>query len=274
MVATCTEVSIMEDHIYQKARKAAKEAEKHSGKIRKALDKYKGTVIPEEKEVLEIQGVIRSFAILCGKPADLILPTDITSLLELSQEIESEYHDILKKGDIPRSSVFMKQPVNGDKNNLWPVISSHMVIGNLKENLKIIVNNGDKSILKSKVSVGETFALDVKPIEDFMIPDQDINKDENGVRILLERPIQFKDSFGNTVTAISSSETLPAGTKFECTLRCRKGSPIDEAALRKLLDFGKNNGLGAWRGSGHKGSYNYKLDRLRGYKEVFEDGWL
>jgi hypothetical protein len=42
--------------------------------------------------------------------------------------------------------------------------------------------------------------------------------------------------------------------------------------LKKLLDYGKNNGLGQWRGSGNKGAYAYKLDAID-YKETLPDGW-
>jgi hypothetical protein len=272
MLGTCPEISIWEEHIIQRAKKAAKEANKLGTRLNKALDKFKGTKIVDRKELAETQGIIRAYAELTGKPVNIDLPDDLGLCLEIAQGIESDYHQLVLKGEMVRATIFMKEPKNGNPEKSWPIISTHMVLGNLKENLKIIVNNGDKSILPSKVSVGETLALDVKPVEFFMRPSIDIARDENGKRILLERPIHFDDK-GKKVTTIGSSETLPAGAEFGCTLRVRKGSPIDEAALHQLFDYGKNNGLGAWRGSGNKGSYFYNLELLKNYKEPIPEGW-
>lgn len=272
MLSTCNEHSMMDVHVMEKTKKAIKEANKLNGRMNKILDKYIGTEIPDAKQVHELQGLIRTFAELVGKPARIDLPNVYDELLPIVAEIEADYHELLKKGEEVRATVFMKQPRNGDPRDIWPVISTHIILGNLKELIRIITNNGDKSILSTKVSIGETMAADVKAVEEFMFPNMDITRDEEGNRVLLERPILFNDK-GVTKTTIGVSETLPAGAEFGCTLRVRKNSPITEAALRKLFDLAKNDGFGAWRGSGGKGSYFYKLEKLPKFKEPVPEGW-
>lgn len=293
MLGTCAEASIWETHVIERAKKAAKEANKLGTRLNKVLDKFKGTEITDQTQIVEVQGIIRSYAELTGKPVNVDLPDDLAQCLKIASEIEAEYHALLKKGDMVRATIFMKELVgningNGDGRNkikyaasapeglsedtLWPIISTHMILGNLKENLKIIVNNGDKSILSTKVSVGETLAMDVKAVEKFMVPSSDISRNEDGVRTLLERPLSFDDK-GKKVTTISSSEYIPEEAEFGCILRVRATSPLTYDALYQLFDYGKNNGLGQWRGSGNKGSYFFELKKLKDYKEPIPKGW-
>jgi len=276
MLGTCTDASIMEEHIIQKARKQIKKANRLSDRIVKSLDKFKGTEITDAKETAEIKSIIMAFAELTGKPMRTDLPEDLDQLLTIAKNVEKEYNELVSKGEQAKFTVFMKMKKDDTPDApLWPVVSSHMILGNLKENLKIITNNGDKSILSTKVSIGETMALDVKPIEWFMVPDVDIMRHPDGKPLIEERPISF-NRMGKTETAIAASEQLPVGATFGCTLRVRKGSPINETALRKLFTYGKNNGLGANRGAGNFGAYDYNLQHLSNFVEEIEgaeDGW-
>lgn len=61
---------------------------------------------------------------------------------------------------------------------------------------------------------------------------------------------------------INGHEVLPAGTEFGLTIKVRKNSVITEDVLKRLLDIGKANGFGLWRGSGNRGSYFYKIKKL------------
>lgn len=279
MLGTATEGSVYAEHVIEKAKKEIEKANRIQKKISKNSDKYVGSEITKEKEIMELQGALRALSQAVGKPIDK-MPETPEAILELSLALETIFQEQIKNLDSVKATMFLRNEYG------HPMIASHMIVGNLKENLRIMVNNGDKSILTSKVSVGETMALDVKPIEPFMMPDKDIlraeNEDQVPVshkgknvldsrgRVLLERPISF-DQMGKRTTAIQLSEQLPEGTKFSATLRVRAGSPITEGNLRKLLDFGKNNGLGAWRGSGNMGSYKYKLEKLEGYVEETQD---
>jgi len=274
-LGTCTEASIMQEHVIQRARKQIKKANRLSDRIVKSVDKYKGDTIPEDKEIDEVKKIIMAFSELTAKPLRTDLPNDLPALQEMAKEVEKEYNDLVAKGEQTKFTVFMKEPKNGSPDELWPVVSSHMVLGNLKENLKIITNNGDKSILSTKVSIGETMALDVKPVEWYMTPDKDILRDAEGKAVIEERPISF-NRMGKTETAIAASEQLPIGTQFGCTLRVRKGSPINKEAFLKLFTYGKNNGFGANRGAGNFGAYDFNFKHLPNYVEEIEgaeDGW-
>ena len=258
-LGTCTEVSIYEKHVQEKAKKEIADA----NRLAKKLSKYKGVEFSDEKQAEELKGILRSYMQRSGVLHEL--PNTIPELVELAALIKEEFESSMDEGG-SAPTVFMR-----DKDG-FPMISTHMILGNLKENLKIMTNNGDKSIAKSKVSVGEMGALDIKVVEDFIIPSMDIIRNDEGKPQLLERPIKF-ERMGKVETAICRSEYLPIGTEYECTLRIRTGSPMNNLeTLKTLFDLGLNNGLGQWRGSGKKGSYTYKVEPIT-YKEKLPEGW-
>jgi hypothetical protein len=274
----------MQSHLVEKAKKMAEKANRLDKRISKVLDKYKGTVITETDEVREMQANIRAFGELTGRNPEELLPNSMEELLPIAEQVSDDYHKIVAAGDDIRGTVFLKETAGnirrdyGDHllpgipdDQLWPVISSHMALGNFKENAKIVTNNGEQ-MFPSKVSVGECFALDVKPIQKFMIPNKDIIRGEDGNHIQLERIVRYNDK-GTPKTAICISEQLPEDTEFECILRVRRTTTITDRELEDLLDYGKNNGLGAWRGSGHMGAYIYKFEHLPDYQETWPDGW-
>lgn len=275
-LGTCTVASIYDEHIIKQAQKQIKNANRLSGKVAKALLKYKGTEqISEMKELKELQGIVRNYQEVLGKAEDL--PNKVDDLLEYAKKLEKEFDKLVKEGKEQKPTIFMK-----DEDG-HPMISTHMFLGNFKENAKTEANNSnlhkDLKLFKSKVSIQEMLAVDVKFVEYFVRPSKDIVKDEKGKAEICERPIKF-EQVGKTVTAIALSEKLPAKTEYEVHLRVRANSPFatnDFSLLRYLLDLGKNNGLGQWRGSGAKGQFMYKLEKLS-RKELPKsdpdfDGW-
>lgn len=68
------------------------------------------------------------------------------------------------------------------------------------------------------------------------------------------RPLRADTMQGERV-ALSSSETVPAGTTFECEIVCL--APALEDMLVKCLDYGKLKGIGQWRNSG-KGRFTWE----------------
>jgi hypothetical protein len=149
-----------------------------------------------------------------------------------------------------------------------------MVIGNLKENLRTIVNNSTKNskAITTKVSVGEVMATDIKVVEDFVRPSMDIVRTEKGEPAIFERPIHFK-IMNETKSAIAMSEYLPKGAEITFTFRIRAGSPILDI-LTELLEAGKNCGLGQWRGSGKKGAFVYKIEDCEDPGHEYQaEGW-
>jgi len=281
MLGTGTEASIYHEHVIEKAKKEIASANRLAAKVAKAQQKYVGAELTEDKSLKELKSVLRTYCQLVGRPLD-IPSNDAQAILIMAQEVEAEFQEQIKARETVKATVFMR---NADGT---PIIGTHMVLGNLKENLRIVVNSGDKTLIKSKVAVAETMALDVKFVEDFMVASNDIlrgtqadadklpcGKGKNTVdgkgRILLERPIRF-DRMGKQETAIQLSEQLPVGTEFSCTMRVRSESAMNLEALKKTLDLGKSNGLGAWRGSGNMGSYCYKIEEIE-YQENLPGGW-
>ena len=266
MLATCPEASIYEQHVLTKTKKLIKQANALSNKVTKNLEKYQGVELSEQKELNELKAIIRAYEALVGEKNDL--DVSVEELLEVAKTIEEKFNSLVEQGEQTKATVFMKDEAG------HPVISSHMLLGNFKEILKVLTNGGDKTIFKSKVQVGESLALDIKVVEEFLKASGDIIKNEDGDRVLCERPIRFTDAMGKTITAIAQSEQLPPGTVFTGTFRIRKSSALDNAdVLERILDMGKNLGLGAWRGSGNKGAFLYKIEQLPDFKETYADGW-
>lgn len=288
MLGTSTKTSIYQKHVIEKSKKMIEQANKLNAKVTKQMDKYVGAEIPESKEIKELQGVLRAYCQITGEPLDI--PEDVPNLLKEANRIEEVFNKNIKNLDTVDATVFMV-----DKEG-HPIISTHMILGNLKENLKIITNSAKdnpdaKKILPSKTAVGEAMALDIKFVDDFMKPSKGILKSQSQThcdqelltakgkyvvdaqkRVILERPISFMTASGRE-TAIAMSEVLPEGTEFGTIIRLRKDSKIGEDDLRTLFDLGKSNGFGAWRGSGSMGAYLYKLQHLPDYSEPKPEGW-
>lgn len=295
MLGTCPEASIYNEHILKKAKDMIKKANKQVDKLTKELRKYAGVELPESKGIAELTGIIRTYQELMGKKDDI--PTELEELLKYAKEIADEYEDIVKKGESQKATVFMRHK------NGFPMISSHMILGNLKENLRIITNNSsdDQKVIKSKVAVGEMMALDAKVVEEFIQPvdgegnvvdilrkpdgsadklRQEVDKNADPLApneppkpaaLICERPIVF-ERMGKKETAIALSEQLPEGSIFSFHLRCRALSPINNL-LEELFDYGKNNGLGAWRGSGNKGAYYFNIEEVDYDPTPIPKGW-
>lgn len=66
-----------------------------------------------------------------------------------------------------------------------------------------------------------------------------------------ERSLRAQTAMGERI-AIACSESLPAGTWFECWIKYL--DPGDADWIREMLDYGQMNGIGGWRNSG-KGSF-------------------
>lgn len=168
--------------------------------------------------------------------------------------------------------------------------------------------------ITTKTGVSEIFALDLKWVEAFVTPDKDKlwlpdgdnvismnNTDEESIdRIcaiiedrvlkagekkgemvpaLLERPL-LTDKQGVKTATIAQSQILPAGATIKLHLRIRSESPVNtEKKLMETFIYGKNQGLGQWRGSGGFGSFDFRLYEIIDPRQVEtiageEDGWM
>ena len=287
MFGTCPSASIYNQHVLQKNQDKIKEANKIKSKLTKELSKYAGDEISDSKQFEELKGIVRRYEEITGIKRDM--PNDLEGILAYSLELETKFQKMVDEGEAEKSTCFMR-----DKDGRI-MISTHMILGNLKENARIITSCSKDTapkVFAYKTDIGQSMALDCKPIQQFALASKDILrrtngqpmagtvvKDEKGQSepLLYERPIRFKDKMGNEVTAIQMSEVLPEGTIFSMNLRLRAGSIVDEAAIQYLLQLGKSNGLGQWRGSGGMGSYAFKLTPIsqeEGAKaEGIPEGW-
>ena len=254
------DVSIWNQHIVQKAKKLIKEANASRKRLSKELAKYKGSEFSDEKTILELQGIIRRQQQILGQA--YIVPDNVNEILELGQSLQTEIEEKLAERDSARITGFLRD-ADGHA-----IMSSHMLIGNLKENLTSMVNltekdtGGIRSYVKSKINVGEILTNDVRPVSEFMKPDQDIMRKEDGTPFIFERPIRFQNrEHGGQEVSIAQSEALPEGTEVEVFLRIRKESVILNI-LEALLNLGKNNGIGQNRRSGF-GAYLYNLKEVK-----------
>lgn len=71
---------------------------------------------------------------------------------------------------------------------------------------------------------------------------------------ICERPLRASTPQGDRV-AISASESIPAGTSFDITIKLLIDD--DEELVAEWLDYGQFNGLGQWHNSG-KGRFTWE----------------
>jgi len=71
-----------------------------------------------------------------------------------------------------------------------------------------------------------------------------------------QRPLRAQTMQGERV-ALANSETVPAGTWFECDILAVDPKMWD--LIEEWLDYGELNGLGQWRNSG-KGAFGWKYE--------------
>jgi hypothetical protein len=235
MLGTCPKASIYNEHVLAKTKKELERANKLGAKVTKALAKYHGSTLAVEKEVAELQGIVRTYQAKVGRSDPL--PDTIPELLELIVEVEKEFDEAVKDSSQKQATVFMRDSTG------WPMVSTHMILGNIKANLEVMLSTEDKSICKTKVAAGGCGALDLKAIDEFMRPTLDVMKDAEGNITYCERAIHF-EIMGKRKTAIAVSEVLPVDTEMGTILRVRRGSPFTYENLKTLLNFGKNQGLG------------------------------
>jgi hypothetical protein len=69
-----------------------------------------------------------------------------------------------------------------------------------------------------------------------------------------QRPLRGQTPQGERI-ALANSETIPAGSWIEFTIKCLCDS--HEAAVREWLDYGELRGIGQWRNSG-KGRFKWE----------------
>jgi hypothetical protein len=270
LVSTCSSGSIWSAHILAKAKKEISKINKLAERVQKLGIKHE---ISQSKEVLELQAILRGYQELIGRMDSL--PSTLAELVALAKELDEEFQE--EYSGAGRPTIFMKDTTG------MPILSSHMVLGNLKEILRDFKESEQHHFINSsKIGCDRMMAVDIKPVERFLLLYKDakyetridIDRNEDGTPKISERPLRYNDK-GIEKSCIAMSETIQANLFLKTTFRCRNGSNIAEQEnIERILECGKNLGLGAWRGSGNRGAYRYKITPLTDYFEgPDEDGY-
>ena len=85
---------------------------------------------------------------------------------------------------------------------------------------------------------------------------------ENGAVSELARPLRAQTVLGERVTLVSS-DTVPAGTTIDVTIRFFEVDDLNIFVIKDILDYGAIKGLGQWR--------NASYGRFKYFMESFED---
>lgn len=273
MLGTQASVDIMHEFVNEKNKKQMELAARSEKKLLKSLKKFKGDELTEEKEIEELTALLRQRQQLIGVMETI--PTTLNEILEYSKEledrVEKHFEDKSESSEVHKATCFLRDQEG------HPAISTHMVLGQVKQVIANITNNSkDKTttIWKSKCAASEGLSMDMKFLETLVPFNSDIEKNEDGSRKLVVRPLRFM-RMGQSVTAIAASEAIPAGAECMMTLRIRRESPLNNVdTLQHIFQHAKNIGLGAYRNSAMYGAYVFKLEKLEGFKEKIEEGWM
>lgn len=130
-------------------------------------------------------------------------------------------------------------------------IYNYMLLGNIKANLKILMDNGAIPKITNYKKVGDLF-LEVGPREIRFHRDGELIKEPEGT---LERPIRGFTAKGER-TFLGKSDIIREGARFSFQVKIlRNINGMTPAAVLEAVKLGKVHGLGQWRGSGKYGKY-------------------
>lgn len=159
------------------------------------------------------------------------------------EEIES-----LPANEIMEKSVTVF-PRDADGN---PILWDYQVKGFIKEAMGTMVELMDKEVKAGKTKLSKFTYKRV--VDNFVFVSPRMISLSNQIGEICTRPLRAETMRGERV-ALASSETVPAGTVFECEITTLSASL--QEIVKQCLDYGKLKGLGQWRNSG-KGRFEYE----------------
>lgn len=125
-----------------------------------------------------------------------------------------------------------------------PLLKDYQIKGFLKEAGNVLKDHIGIKALRSKIDT-----------QVFVFPR---NIPIGKVAGALERPLRAMTMQGPRVTVVRS-DYVDIDTQFDVELHVLDTSPIDEAAIRQILDYGQYYGIGQWRNGGY-GRFVYTLE--------------
>jgi len=134
---------------------------------------------------------------------------------------------------------------HGDEKGLF--IYSYMILGFLKNSLQVLMEN--KAV--NKIPAYKKWMDSLVFIDPRRLYFGKTEPDGN-----LERPLRAMTAKGPRVT-VTRSDYISEGQTIEFEINILKNSKgIDHKLMKKLLEYGKFQGLGQWRGSGRYGQFD------------------
>lgn len=130
-------------------------------------------------------------------------------------------------------------------------IYNYMILGNIKANLKMLMDNGAIPKITNYKKVADLY-LEVFPRRVRFHRDGELIKTIDGT---LERSIRGFTAKGER-TFLSKSDYISEGARFSFQIKIlRNINGMTPAAVVEAAKLGKIHGLGQWRGSGKYGKY-------------------
>lgn len=160
-----------------------------------------------------------------------------------AEEIETVEEELLEKG----WSGFHR-----DDDGIF--FYNYMVLGNIKNNIQLLNNNGSITKVTSYKKACDT-CLKVFPRRIRFKRNRAILKTPDAS---MERPIRAMTAKGER-TFISKADLVEKGASFNFQVQIIKNNNnLTPETLMKAIKLGEIYGLGQWRGSGNYGSYTIK----------------
>lgn len=165
---------------------------------------------------------------------------------QLEEEIDSAPEDLEKTA------------TGFHKDTFGIFLYNYMIIGNIKANLFCLMSNGVGKVLNYKKSSDLFLSVSPRKIRFFRENEDCPLMQSDGS---LERSLRAQTPRGDR-TFLAKSDFVEAKTRFKFVVEVfRNDRGLTPEMIVHALKFGKNNGLGQWRGSGSYGKF--KLISLR-----------
>jgi len=134
-----------------------------------------------------------------------------------------------------------------------PILFDYQVKGFLKEAVGVQIELAGEEIRVGKTKLSKYTFKRIVDNNIFVFPRMiSLGCD---VGPICTRPLRADTMKGERVS-LASSETVSAGTSFECEIKTL--TPALDKLIEKCLDYGALKGLGQWRNSG-KGRFTWKI---------------
>lgn len=238
---------VMDTHILDRQRKLIAENSSINKKINKYLD---AKTISKEDGELELKALRLKIDEVIGDP---LTDEEFQKLVTGDFKKITDLRESMKELDEKGITCFFRNP--DDKKTIC--IGSHMIMGFLKAASEAITRTQPKkngTILQSASYTQSIINQHVAILPKFINASKDIVRGPDGKPDYCQRSLRAMTAQGPRIS-LAKSEVLPEGTVFDFTIRVLKNSPLKNEHIQTMLSYGMMHGVGQWRGSGSKGTF-------------------